>query len=127
MIRFFEFLRNHPVGRYIYSLFFGCRNHIEEQTLDFRVMSACQVFLHGSGAFGVEFINHFQIIADGVFREFNAQFLSESGAFRRKSDKCIPYLSRFLHFSHRNIVVSTRYRHCGDERPFDERIPVDVR
>ena len=76
MIRFFEFLRNHPVGRYIYSLFFGCCNHVEEQSLYFRVMPACQVFLHGSGAFGVELVNDFQIVADWVFGKFDAQFLS---------------------------------------------------
>ena len=76
MIRFFEFLRNHPVGRYIYPLLFGCRNHIEEQALYFRVMPACQVFLHGSGAFGGELVNDFQIVADRIFRKFNAQLLA---------------------------------------------------
>ena len=76
MIRFFEFLRNHPVGRYIYSLFFGCCNHVEEQSLYFRVVSACQVFLHRSGTFGVKLVNHFQVVADWVFGKFDAQFLS---------------------------------------------------
>lgn len=76
MIKFFEFLRNHPVGRYIYSLFFGCRNHVEEQSLYLRVVSACQVFLHGSGTFRVKLVDDFQIVADGVFRKFNPQLLS---------------------------------------------------
>ncbi len=72
MIRFFEFLGNHPVSWYVDTLLLGCCNHVKQQTLYFRFMSPCQVFLHRSGTFGVELVNHFQVVADWVFGKFDA-------------------------------------------------------
>ena len=67
MIRFFEFLRNHPVGRYIYSLFFGCCNHVEEQSLYFRVVSACQGELSRMTQFKDKSAKHADNVNAGLF------------------------------------------------------------
>ena len=58
-------------------------NHIEQQALYFRFVSAGKVFLHRGGAMRVELVNDFQVIRYGVFGEDYTQLAPDFGTFLR--------------------------------------------
>ena len=89
-------------------------------------MAPCKVFLHGSRAVRIQFVDYFQVIGDRIFREYNAQTVSDLRTFAVESDKGVTNFTFLLYFSHRDIVVSARTGHGRNKGPFNERIAVDV-
>ena len=74
----------------------------------------------------VELVNHHQVVGHGVAGVGDAQFLPNLRTFTRQADERVAHLTLVLHLAHRHVVIGTRAGHGRDERPFDERIPVDV-
>ena len=57
-----ELLCYHVISGDIHSVCFSDFYKVEQQTLHFALMAACQILLHGGGAVRIQFVDDFQVV-----------------------------------------------------------------